>query len=138
MTTIKLTTRNGKHEVEVPKYFTYQMYTDAYPYEVVEAVSEKTVVVRAMKSTLDPEWKPEMHVGGFAAHCSNSRSQKWIFESDPNGSTFEIRRKRKPRTVRRFNKETNRFEEFTEFDWMKGGMRFVPGDKPYRYHDYNF
>lgn len=138
MTTVTLRTRNGKKEVEVPKYFALQGYSDAYPYEVVEAVSDKTVVVRSMKSTLDPTWKPEMHVGGFAAHCSNQRSQRWIHESDENGSTITIRRKRKPKTRKRYSKETMTWEEVTEYEWTHKGTRFVTTDKPYKFHDYNF
>jgi len=107
------------------KYFNESIGSDCYPYEVVNEVSEQTVEIRRMKSTLDPTWKPEMHVGGFAAHCSNQRSQRWIYESDESAPTFRIRRKK--------NQPSNGSPV-----WGKGGRIFRQSDKPYRFHDYNF
>jgi hypothetical protein len=123
---------------QTPKYFTHQMWTDAYPFEVVKVVSEQTVEVRSMASKIDPTWKPEMHVGGFSAHCSNQRSQRWLFESNPEGRTYRLRRKKHPKRIfKGWTPETGEQYE-TAYDWVYKGMRFVPSDKPRRFHDYNF
>lgn len=60
-------------------FYTEVGYSQTYPYEVVRRTA-KTITVRAIKTKPDPEWKPEMHVGGFSAHCSNQQSQTWLFD----------------------------------------------------------
>jgi hypothetical protein len=66
-------------------------YSDIMPCEVVKHVTPKCVEIRRMKSELDPNWKPVMHAGGFAAHCSNQSEQRWIIEPQPLGTVFRIR-----------------------------------------------
>ena len=40
------------------KYANQHLYTDINPYEVIEELSDKRILVRAMKSTLKPEARP--------------------------------------------------------------------------------
>lgn len=114
---------NQPNQIDM-KYFNEKIGSDSYPYELVNEVSDKTVEIRRMKSTIDPEWKPEFHVGGFAAHCSNQFTQKWIYESDEDAPLIRIRKKKnQPRL---------------QTVWGKGGRIFYESDSPYRFHDYNF
>lgn len=91
-------------------------YSDVHPYEVVRIISDKTIEVRRMKATRDPNWKPVFHAGGFSAHCSNQHEQRWIYESNTDAETIRIRKSKK--------------------GWCKG--RFKVNDKPVRFYDYNF
>jgi len=131
-------TKKGK-EVEVPEYFTLPIGSDAFPYETVEVISEQTVVVRSMKSKLDPTWKPDFHIGGFAAHCSNQRSQRYFYESNPNGKTVRLRKKKNPRKIFKGWDDTTQTRIYNEvYDWGAGYNVFQPTEKPYKFHDYNF
>lgn len=106
--------------VVIEKKFAVQFgYTDVRPLEVVRVVSEKCVEVRYMEAQLDPTWKPEMIVGGFAAHTVNNHDQKWIITSDPTNPVFKIRLGKK--------------------GWKnKYGDSFGLCEKPYKFYDYNF
>jgi len=53
------------------KYANLYGYSDVHPYEVVRVISEKTIEIRAMNASRDPNWKPEIIPGGFAGHCIN-------------------------------------------------------------------
>jgi hypothetical protein len=62
----------------------YAVGSDVFP-GVVSKVTPKTVTIRRSQSTLHPDWKPEIDIGGFAGHCTNQHSQQWEFSDDPNG-----------------------------------------------------
>ncbi len=95
-------------------------YSDVEPFEVVRVVSEKCLEVRAMKAELDPAWKPEWVVGGFAGQCINQRNQKWVIESDVEGCVQRIRLQKNG-------------------DWKApSGERFALSIIPIRFYDYNF
>lgn len=101
-------------------YANLTLHTDAFPFEVIRTVSAKTLDIRAMAYELDPTWKPEITPGGFAGHCSNQHSQRWIITSDVTKPTTRIRRHGNGR-------------------WFDShGNRYVLADAPRRYHDYNF
>ncbi len=93
-------------------------YSDRHPWEVVKIVSDKTIHVREMKSTKDPEWKPDMIPGGFSAHCVNNNEQKWILKSDPHGRVFGLRK-------------------CVDGNWKHKGQKFSIGTAK-RFYDYNF
>lgn len=63
---------------------------DVIPFEVVEEISEKTLVVRDMICTRDPAWKPLI----VMQQCVNNETQNWLIESDPSGLCFKIRRQK--------------------------------------------
>lgn len=65
------------------KYANHIGYSDVTPYEVIKH-TEKTITVREMDATIDPDWKPSFVTGGFAGHCVNQNEQKWIITSNPN------------------------------------------------------
>ena len=96
-------------------------YTDVDPFEVVRAVSEKTLEVRAMNAVQNPDWKPDFVPGGFSAHCTNNGAQQWIITPDPVAPVFRIRKHR-------------------DGKWRDAsGVRpYVLSEKPRKFYDYNF
>lgn len=106
--------------MEIKKFANHHLWSDVHAYEVIRAISDKTVEVRRMKVTRDESVKLEFIPGGFAGHCPNQRQQKWIYESD---ESFPIERIR-------FSKAKNR--------WQMHGNHFIMSDKPYEFYDYNF
>ena len=63
------------HVVKSDGYANRMGYTDVHPFEIVQRVTKKAIHIRAMHAVVDPEFKPEMHAGGFVAHCSNQHEQ---------------------------------------------------------------
>lgn len=95
-------------------------YSDVYPFEIVRVVSERTLEVREMNAELDPTWKPEFVRGGFAGHCVNQSSQRWLITSDPTKLIIRIRLSKRG-------------------SWKsKHGERFKLSDRPFKRYDYNF
>ena len=95
-------------------------YSDVEPYEVVKVISDKTMEVREMYSQRDESVKLDFHVGGFSAHCSNQRDQKWIITSNAHNPVIRIRRQK-----------TGVWKD-------KHGRRFGLHDQPIKFYDYNF
>lgn len=104
---------------QIKKYCNHYMYTDVEPYEVVRVISEQTVEVRPMKTTLTRAPK-EFHRGGFLGHFSDNRAQEYEYESLPEADVIRIR----------WSKANRR--------WQKGGNKFLMSDNPYKFYDYNF
>jgi len=94
-------------------------YSDVEPFEVVRVISEKTIEVREMDAERDNSVKLDFHVGGFSAHCSNQRDQKWVITSNPTNPVVRIR--------------------FGKQGWKSAdGRRFKLADAPRKFYDYNF
>lgn len=100
-------------------YANYHSYTDVHPYEIVRVISDKTIEVRAMEYKLLNANELDFHVGGFSAHCSNQRVQKYEYVRNENNPVIRIRL-RKDRNF-----------------WYKT-MKFCLSETPYKFHDYNF
>ena len=68
-------------------------YSDVYPFEIVRAVSDKTIELRSMAAERAADWKPEIVSGGFAGHCTNNgnQSKAWVIKSDPDGEVVRAR-----------------------------------------------
>ena len=102
------------------KFATRIGYSDCYPYEITRIVSLQTLEIRPMDSEIDPDWKPEFHVGGFAAHCSNQSEQRWIYSSREDAEPIRIRLRKNGR-------------------WYDShGSRYSLGFSPCRFYDYNY
>jgi hypothetical protein len=73
-----------------------------------------------MKSTLDPDWKPDIIPGGFCGHFTNNNEQRWDITSDASAAVIRIR------------KHKNGY-------WKdaSGGI-FRLSDMPVKFYDYNF
>ncbi len=102
------------------KFANHHSYSDVHPYEVIREVSEKCLEVRQMKSEKDPNFVPDIDVGGFVGHVSNNHEQTWIIESDPTRPIVRIRLHK-----------TGKWKD-------KHGNTYYLSDKPKRFYDYNF
>ena len=98
------------------KYFNRSCGTDVTPYELVKAITEKTVEVRAMDTNVVKV--PDAHIGGFCAHFENHQ-QEWEITSNSNNEVIRLRKHKDGR-------------------WYHHGSRFAESDKPFKYYDYNF
>jgi hypothetical protein len=95
-------------------------YSDVEPFEVIRVVSDKCLEVRPMDAELDPAWKPEWVVGGFAGQCINQSSQKWVIASNAANPVQRIRLQKNG-------------------DWKApSGARFALSGQPIKFYDYNF
>lgn len=105
---------------EVGKYANKIMYSDVEPYEIVKLVTDKTIEIRPMIATLTKDWKPDMRVGGFAAHTINNDSQTYEYESDETASVIRVRK----------HKDGN---------WYGAGKQLYRINvEPIKFYDYNF
>ena len=95
-------------------------YSDITPFEIIRTVSDKCLEVRAMNATIDPTWEAEWHAGGFAGHCANQGTQRWLISSDDTGRVVRIRRQK-------------------DGQWKSAhGERFRLSAEPVRFYDFNF
>jgi len=107
------------HREALNKFANHIGYSDVEPFEIVCWVSPKTIEIREMDAERDESVKMEFHVGGFSAHCSNQRDQKWFIKSNPSNPVIRIRLGKK--------------------GWQdRHGRRFKLDDKPTKFYDYNF
>ena len=95
-------------------------YSDVNPYEVIRVVSDKTLEIRRMNAErANPENNLGFAPGGFFGHCSRQDEQEWIITPCPEANVFRIRLGKR--------------------GWRdKYGNRYGVGDKPRKFHDYNF
>jgi len=101
------------------KYANLYGYSDVSPYEVVRVISEKTIEIRAMNASRDPNWQPEIIPGGFAGHCINQNDQKWIIESNPSIEVIRLRKRK-------------------DGKWYSVFGKHVLSNEPVYFYDYNF
>ena len=111
-----MTNTNIKNLPEGNTYFTELLYTDTRVWVEVKRTA-KTVTLAPVEVQPDPEWKPDFHVGGFAAHCSNQSEQTWLFDS--------------------INYDVNRTVRLTKRGWAYKGTEFLE-NRARRIYDYNF
>tara|TARA_Y100000592_G_C5445430_1_gene305743 strand:+ start:722 stop:1057 length:336 start_codon:yes stop_codon:yes gene_type:complete len=94
-------------------------YSDCEPYEVVEVINDKKMVIREMDCTELP-WKKDWHEGGFAGHISNQHKQKWKIESNDKNHKFFIRKHKSGA-------------------WKDaGGNKYQLDSEPVKFYDFNF
>ena len=102
------------------QYANHYMFSDIEPYEIVRRISDKTLEIRPMDAEKDDTVALVFHVGGFSAHCSNQRQQKWIITSNASNPTIRIRLGKGG-------------------DWKDAhGRKFKLNQKPVKFYDYNF
>jgi hypothetical protein len=102
------------------KYANQIGYTDVTPFEVIRAISNKTLEVRQLKAVRsNPENQLGFVAGGFFGHCSDQDEQEWTITPDESRSIIRIRLGKR--------------------GWKdKYGNRFKLSDTPRKFHDYNF
>lgn len=85
---------DGRHltpaNVKVGDGVTVNLYSDRHAGTVVK-VTKSSITIQRDKATLDPNFKPEWIVGGFAGHCTNQDEQTYTYERDENGQIYTIR-----------------------------------------------
>lgn len=111
-----MTNSNIKNIPENANYMTMLCYSDAKPYVVVKETAT-TKVLSPVRVASDPNWKPEIEVGGFAGYCSNQSQQTWLYD--------------------RINKDVQIRVYKTKRGWGRKGVEFVE-DRATYFHDYNF
>jgi len=94
-------------------------YSDVNPFEVVDHVSLKTLVIREMVATEKP-WMRQFMAGGFLGHVVNQEDQDWDIQSDPDAPLVRIRK----------HKDGKWYDSH--------GARYALADKPLKFHDFNF
>lgn len=72
---------------EVGMGVTERGWSDSHPWEIAEVISPRKIALRPMVAERDPDWKPNIIVGGFSGHCVNNAEQRWILKSNPTAST---------------------------------------------------
>lgn len=100
---------------KIRKYCNQYFHTDIEPWEVVEVITHKKVLIRKMDSVIKSAPK-EFHQGGFSGNFSDNDEQRWECKSNPENLTEVI--------------------TLTKNGW--GGGRYRMSDKPVKFYDYNF
>jgi hypothetical protein len=81
----------GNNDIIIGMGATVFGYSDSSAYTVIKiSKSGKKVFLQKDKSTLDPNFKPNIIPGGFAGHCTNNYAQEYTYESDSNGHIIEV------------------------------------------------
>ena len=100
-------------------------YTDIEPYEVVEYVNEKTLIVRSMNAELTSEseqaLKDSFVAGGFSGHYDNDL-QEWDITPNEQGTILKVRLHK---------------DGYYHAAGDKG-TRFRLSARPVKWYDYNF
>lgn len=102
------------------KFANHYSHSDVEPFEVIKVISDKTIEVREMDAIRDNSVEMHFHVGGFSAHCSNQRQQKWFIRADETNPVIRIR----------LNKSGVWKDAY--------GRKFRLNDQPIKFYDYNF
>jgi hypothetical protein len=101
------------------KYANHYGWTDVNPYEVIKAVSDRTLEIREMDADKDESVSLEFVAGGFSAICTNPNDQKWHIKPNESNPVIRIR--------------------LGKNGWKdKHGRKFGLSDHPRKYYDYNF
>lgn len=105
------------------KYATRWLYTDAHAYEIIEEKTDKMILVRQLKATIQEDARKALHnsfvPGGFCGHYDNEL-QEWDFATDENNPIETIRKRKNGR-------------------WYDAsGSLFTITAEPYERFDYNF
>ncbi len=98
---------------KIRAYVNVHHYTDIEPYEVVETINNKTVLIRKMNYVL--KTAPIQHVGGFSAITENS-TQEWEVTQDLTNPIVKLK--------------------LHKAGWGHG--KYFMSDSPCRFYDYNF
>lgn len=90
---------NPVDDAQVGDGITLRGYTECYAYTVIRRTA-KTITLQRDIATLINGDELEFIPGGFAAHCTNQRIQKYEYTPNPDGGVVTIRRNKKGNWVR--------------------------------------
>ncbi len=68
---------------------TINLWSDRHACTIIK-VTKTTVTVRRDRAILNPDFKPEFVIGGFAGHCTNQSEQSYTYERDEQGEVTTI------------------------------------------------
>jgi len=107
------------------------IWTDVDAYTIIKKTA-KTITLRADTATLINGDDLVFHVGGFAAHCSNQRVQRYSYDANPGGLEIKI-------SLRVWADDEGKERR----KWKKSGTKtFEQGGNAYAgrgaFRDYNF
>ena len=130
--TAKLNEKAAKLEaLQIGDGVTVVLWTDCEAYTIIKK-TPTTMILQQDKATMDPAFKPEFIVGGFAGHCINQNDQTYTYEKNPNGAQTKI-------TLRKWKdeegQERRKWKQAGVGTFQQGGGAF-PGRA--KFHDYNF
>lgn len=99
-------------------------YSQQYPWKVVsKSPSGKSMVLQAVEVERHPDWKPVIHAGGFAGHCSNQSDQFWQYKG-LSDRQMRVRLVKSP-------------YHGSDVMWGHKGVGFIANGAVY-FYDYNF
>lgn len=104
---------------EIKQYCNLHYPNDAYPFEVVRVISEKTVEIREMDSELTKA-PSDFTPGGFVGHFHDNYAQEWKYTSNDSNRIIRVR----------WSERNKRWQD-------RGGSRYIMNDQPRRFYDYN-
>jgi hypothetical protein len=94
------------------------VWSDVDAYTIVKKTAT-TITLRADTATLLNRDELRFIPGGFAAHCSNQRDQRWTITSDTSNKVIRIR--------------------LGKTGWKDAhGRKFKLSEQPHKFFDYNF
>jgi len=64
-------------------------FSDVVPGTVIKRTA-KRCHIRYDSATKHPDWSPDITPGGYAGHCVNQDSQKWIITENPDGRVSQF------------------------------------------------
>lgn len=107
-------------EPAVGLYANAYVGSDCHPYEIVRVVSQRCIEVREVDAVLADDWAPDIVAGGFAGHCANNQSQRWVYSTNTDHQVIKLRRRK-------------------DGLWYSAhGWPHRIAAEPRRFHDYNF
>lgn len=68
---------------------TINLWSDRHACTIIK-VTKTIVTVQRDTAILNPDFKPEFIVGGFAGHCTNQNEQSYTYERDEQGEVTTI------------------------------------------------
>jgi hypothetical protein len=107
-------------------------YTDVDAFTII-AKTATTMTLRQDAATLLNRDELVFHAGGFAAHCSNQRDQRYSYKADPEGHVIKI-------SLRRWSDPEG--NERRKWKRANSGALHDTGGNAYagrrKFHDFNF
>ena len=70
--------------VEVGDGVTVNLWSDRHAGTVIKK-TKCSITIQYDTAILNPDFKPEFEIGGFAAHCTNQGEQSYTYERNPDG-----------------------------------------------------
>ncbi|MDE6388934.1 MAG: hypothetical protein K2L82_14130 [Lachnospiraceae bacterium] len=68
---------------------TINLWSDRHACTIIK-VTKTTITVQRDTAILNPDFKPEFILGGFAEHCTNQSEQSYTYERDEQGQVTTI------------------------------------------------